>query len=219
MMFAVAHRRPGSPRVAHRLALLALLALVIGASLVLATGGRASAQSKNAEIDGTAASKWEPANVNVAVGGTVTFKISGGAPHPVEAGKAPNAGGSSPNGDKSFDTSKCQIAQMSTNGASCQVTFKKAGAFPYFCQVHFAQGMVGTITVGKAGPGGGGAATTTTQASGGPTVTAPSAASGTTPAKPGVYWLGYALLGGGALLALTAVFGYLRFYPGFRRNR
>jgi hypothetical protein len=34
-----------------------------------------------------------------------------------------------------------------------------------------------------------------------------------------VYWLGYGLLAGGALLALAAVFGYLRFYPGFRRQR
>src|SRR6266540_6161248 len=124
MMFAVAHRRPSSPRVAHRLALLALIALVMGAALVLATGGRASAQSKNAEIDGTAANKWAPANVTVPVGGTVTFKISGGAPHPVGSGSSP------PTDDKAFDTSKCQIAQMSKTGASCKVSFAKAGTFP-----------------------------------------------------------------------------------------
>ncbi|HZD72892.1 MAG TPA: plastocyanin/azurin family copper-binding protein [Actinomycetota bacterium] len=216
MMLAVAHRRPGRARAAHRLALLALVALVIGASLLLATGGRASAQSKNAEIDGTAQLKWDPADVTVPVGGTVTFKISGGPPHPVEAGKAPNAGGS-PNGDNSFDTSKCQIAQMSKVGASCKITFSKAGTYPFFCQVHWSQGMVGTITVGK----GGGTATTAAPAttSGAPTVTAPQAASGSQPPKPGVYWLGYALLGGGFLLAVAAVFGYLRFYPRFRRDR
>jgi plastocyanin len=218
MMFAVLHRRPSSHGAAHRLALLALVALVMGAAILLVTGGRASAQQakKNAEIDGTAASKWEPAEVTIPVGGTVTFKISGGAPHPVEAGKAPNAGGSSPTGDNSFDTSKCQIAQMGTTGASCKVTFAKAGTFPFFCQVHFAQGMIGTITVGS---GGGGTTATTTATTGAPTVSAPSAASGTTPAKPGVYWLGYALLGGGVLLAVAAVLGYLRFYPGFRRGR
>jgi plastocyanin len=218
MMFAVVHRRPSSHGVAYRLALLALVALVMGAAMLLVTGGRASAQQakKNVEIDGTAASKWEPAEVTIPVGGTVTFKISGGAPHPVEAGKAPNAGGSSPTGDNSFDTSKCQIAQMGTTGASCKVTFAKAGTFPFFCQVHFATGMIGTITVGK----GDGAGTATTAATTGtPTVSAPSAASGTTPAKPGVYWLGYALLGGGVLLAVAAVLGYLRFYPGFRRGR
>jgi plastocyanin len=211
MMFAVAHRRPGSPRAAHRLAVLAMITLVLGAGLLLATGGRAHAQSKNAEIDGTAANKWEPANVNIPVGGTVTFKISGGAPHPVKSGTPPS-------GDSSFDTSKCQIAQMGTNGASCKVTFAKAGSYPFFCEVHYSLGMTGTITVGKSSSGGAGAQATTTTA-GAPVVSTPSAASGSTPAKPGVYWLGYLLLGGGVLLAVAAVIGYLRFYPGFRRER
>src|SRR6266508_4128063 len=104
MMFAFARSRPGLPVAVRRLAFLALASTVLGAALVLASGGAASAQQskKNAEIDGTAANKWEPANVTVPVGGTVTFKIAGGAPHPVEAGKAPNAGGS-PTGDNSFD--------------------------------------------------------------------------------------------------------------------
>jgi plastocyanin len=209
MMFAVAHRRPGSLRAAHRFAVLAMIALVFGAGLLVATGGRAHAQSKNAEVDGTAALKWEPANVTVPVGGTVTFKISGGAPHPVKSGTPPS-------GDSSFDTAKCQLAQMSATGDSCKVTFAKAGSYPFFCEVHFASGMTGTITVGS---GGGKAQATTTTAAGGSVVSTPSAASGTTPAKPGVYWLGYLLLGGGVLLAVAAVFGYLRFYPGFRRER
>jgi plastocyanin len=209
MMFAVAHRRPGSPRAAHRLAVLAMITLVLGAGLLLATGGRAHAQSKNAEVDGTAALKWEPANVNVPVGGTVTFKISGGAPHPVKSGTPPG-------GDSSFDTSKCQLAQMSATGDSCKVTFAKAGTFPFFCEVHYASGMTGTITVGN---GGGKTQATTTTSGSASVVSTPSAASGTTPAKPGVYWLGYLLLGGGVLLAVAAVIGYLRFYPGFRRER
>lgn len=209
MMFAVAHRRPGSPRAAHRLAVLAMITLVLGAGVLLASGGRAHAQSKNPEVDGTAALKWEPANVNVPVGGTVTFKISGGAPHPVKSGTPPS-------GDSSFDTSKCQLAQMSATGDSCKVTFAKAGTFPFFCEVHYASGMTGTITVGS---GGGKAQATTTTSGGASVVSTPSAASGTTPAKPGVYWLGYLLLGGGVLLAVAAVIGYLRFYPGFRRER
>jgi plastocyanin len=208
MMFAVAHCRPGSPRVARRLAILAVVAAVLGAALMLAGAGRASAQAKNAEIDGTTANKWEPGNVTVPVGGTVTFKIAGGPPHPVKSGTPPS-------GDTSFDTSKCQIPQMSKVGDSCKVTFTKAGSYPFFCEVHFALGMTGTITVGSARPG----PTTTAGGSGAPVVSAPSASSSTQPAKPGVYWLGYGLLGGGALLALAAIVGYLRFYPGFRRQR
>ena len=212
MMFAVAHRRPGSLRAAHRFAILAMIALVLGAGLLVASGGRAHAQSKNAEVDGTAALKWAPATVNVPVGGTVTFKISGGPPHPVKSGTPPS-------GDSNFDASKCQIAQMSKVGDSCKVTFAKAGTYPFFCEVHYASGMTGTITVGSGGKTGGGAQATTTTTAGGSVVSTPSAASGTTPAKPGVYWLGYLLLIGGVLLAVAAVFGYLRFYPGFRRER
>jgi plastocyanin len=211
MMFAVAHSRPGSPRVARQLAILAVVAAMFGAALMLASPGRASAQAKNAEVDGTAANKWEPANITVPVGGTVTFKIAGGPPHPVKSGTPPT-------GDTSFDTSKCQIAQMGKVGDSCKVTFAKAGSFPFFCEVHFALGMTGTITVGS-GPPGSSTATTAAGASGTPVVSAPSAASSATPPKPGVYWLGYGLLGGGALLALAAIVGYLRFYPGFRRQR
>src|SRR6266508_6065423 len=95
------------------------------------------------------------------------------------------------------------------------VTGVRTCALPIF---HYSQGMTGTITVGKGAPGGGGTATTTAS-TGTPVVSSPSAASNATPPKPGVYWLGYGLLGGGALLALAAVFGYLRFYPGFRRER
>jgi plastocyanin len=209
MMFAVAHRRPVSPRAAHRLAVLAMIALVLGAGLLLATGGRANAQSKNAEIDGTAANKWEPGTVTIPVGGTVTFKVAGGATHPVKSGTPPS-------GDNAFDASKCQPPQMTKVGDSCKVTFSKAGSYPFFCEVHYSLGMTGTITVGS---GGGKTAATTTTTGGGSVVSTPSAASGTTPAKPGVYWLGYLLLGGGVLLAVAAVFGYLRFYPGFRRQR
>ena len=209
MMFAFARSRPGLP-LPRRLALLALVSILVGAALVLAFGGRASAQQakKNLEVDGTAALKWEPANVTVLVGGSVTFKIGGGAPHPVGSGTPPA-------GDSAFDTSACGFDKMGKVGDSCTVMFKKAGSFPFFCRVHFASGMTGTITVGS----GGGATTTTAAGNAAPVVSAPSAASGSTPPKPAVYWLGYGLLAGGALLALAAVIAYLRFAPGFRRRR
>jgi plastocyanin len=205
-MFMFARSRPAVG--ARRRGLLALAIAVLGAAL-LAAAGPAAAQAKNAEIDGTAQNKWQPANVTIPVGGTVTFKISGGAPHPVKSGTPPA-------GDTAFDASACSLAKMSTNGASCKVTFKKAGSYPFFCQVHFASGMTGVITVGS---GGSSAPSSTAGGSGAPVVTAPSAAPATTPGKPGVFWLGYGLLALGALLALAALVGYLRFAPGFRRGR
>jgi plastocyanin len=206
-MFVFARSRPAVA--ARRLGLLALVVAVLGAVL-LAAAGPAAAQAKNAEVDGTAQNKWEPAKATVPVGGTVTFKISGGAPHPVKSG-------SPPNGDNAFDASACALSKMGTNGASCKVTFKKAGSFPFFCQVHYANGMTGVITVGS---GGGSSAPSSTASGGGtPVVTVPSAAPATGPGKPGVFWLGYGLLALGALLALAAIVGYLRFAPGFRRGQ
>jgi plastocyanin len=207
-MFVFAHSRPVVA--ARRLGLLSLAVMVLGATLMVATGGQAAAQAKkNVVIEGTAQNKWEPANVTIPVGGTVTFKLTGGAPHPVKSGTPPN-------GDNAFDASPCDVTHMGTNGSSCKVTFKKAGTFPYFCQVHYALGMTGVIKVGSGGPA---ASATTAGGSATPVVTAPAAAPATTPGKPGVFWLGYGLLAMGALLALAAVVGYLRFAPGFRRGR
>jgi hypothetical protein len=49
---------------------------------------------------------------------------------------------------------------MTEVGDACTVRFPKAGASPFFCQVHYAQGMEGVITVGS----GGGSGPTTTAA-------------------------------------------------------
>src|SRR6266540_6517964 len=134
-------------------------------------------------IDGTPQLKWQPANVTVAPGGTVTFKIVGATPHPVGSGSAP------PNDDGKFDTAGCQIDQLSGDGTSCTVRFQKAGTYPYFCTLHFAAGMVGTITVGSGGGDGTtSTATATTSAGAAPLVTAPRAVKPTTPGRPAIYW-------------------------------
>ena len=52
------------------------------------------------EIDG-AANQWQPAQVAIEPGGTVTFRIAGGQTHPVGSGQAPPE-------DRRFDASKCQ---------------------------------------------------------------------------------------------------------------
>ena len=198
-----------------RLLPLALLVALLGAALVLASGGPADAQAAKAtaEVDGTAANKWEPADVTVRPGGTVTFKITGGLTHPVVSGD-----GSNPEGDNRFDDSGCVLDKMSKVGDSCQVKFPKAGTYPFFCQIHVTLGMKGVVTVGASSGG----ATSTTAAGGevgGSVVEPPSAAAPPSSGRPAIYWAGWGLFALGALLALLLVALYVRFWPGFSRPK
>jgi plastocyanin len=210
-------RRPAVPAAVRRRTVRWLASAALGAALLLVSGPATAQPSKpaeRAEIDGTPQFKWQPANVAVAPGGTVTFKIVGPTPHPVGSGSAP------PNDDRKFDTSGCGIDQLSGDGASCTVTFAKAGTYPYFCTLHFAAGMVGTITIGSAGSAAAPTTTTaTTSAGAAPLVTAPRAVKPTTPGRPAIYWAGYGLLTLGALLALVTLFAYVRLSPRFPRKR
>jgi plastocyanin len=206
---------PLAARSLPRLLALALAVALLGAALVLAAAGPAAAQSAPGKvtIDGTAANKWEPANATIKPGGTVTFRVAGGATHPVVSGD-----GSNPQGDKRFDDSGCTLAQMTKVGDSCQVKFPKAGAFPFFCQVHVSLGMKGVIQVGASAGG----ATTTTAAAGGAggnVVEPPSAAAPPSPGRPAIYWAGWGLFALGALLALVLIALYVRFSPGFGRPK
>jgi plastocyanin len=191
-----------------------LASVTLGTALLLGSGQATAQPSKpaeHAEIDGTPQFTWEPADVTVAPGGTVTFKIVGATPHPVGSGSAP------PNDDGRFDTSGCGIDQLSGDGASCTVRFQTAGTYPYFCTLHFAAGMVGTITVGSdTAPS---TATSTTSVGAAPLVTAPGAVKPTASSRPAIYWAGYGLLALGALLALVTVVAYVRFSPRFPRQR
>ena len=91
--------------------------------------------------------------------------------------------------------------------------FPKAGAYPFFCQVHYAQGMKGVITVGS----GGGSGPTTTAASGAGSnvalVTTPKAAVPRSAGKPAISWAGWGLFAVGALLALMLIALYVRASP------
>jgi plastocyanin len=209
-------RRPALPPAVRHRTVLCLASVALGTALLLS--GPATAQpgkpAERVEIKGTAQFKWEPADVTVAPGGTVTFKIVGPTPHPVGSGSAP------PNDDGKFNTSGCGIDQLSGAGASCMVRFEKAGTYPYFCTLHYAAGMVGTITVGSAGSGAAPTtATATTSAGAAPPVTAPRAVKPTTSGRPAIYWAGYGLLALGALLALVTLFAYVRLAPRFPRQR
>jgi plastocyanin len=204
-----------SRRPSRLLLLLAVTVATLGLCLVFA-GGPALAQtsqSKGAEVDGTAANKWEPAQVTVRPGDTVTFKVAGGATHPVGSGTAPP-------GDKKFDASGCQLKQMTNVGDTCTVKFPKEGSFPFFCEVHFALGMTGTVTVSKTGAGSAGATSST--AAGGnsaPVVSTPEAATAPSSGRPAIYWAGWGLFALGALLALAFIALYVRFLPSFGRGR
>jgi plastocyanin len=196
-----------------RLLLLALAVALLGAGLVFAAGAPAAAQapSGKATIDGTAEDKWQPADVTIKPGGTVTFRITGGATHPVVSGD-----GSNLQGDNRFDDSGCTLAHMTKVGDSCQVKFPKAGTFPYFCQVHVSLGMKGVVQVGASA---GGATTTTAAAAGGGVVEPPSAAAPPSAGHPAIYWAGWGLFALGALLALVVIALYVRFSPGFGRPK
>jgi plastocyanin len=195
----------------RRLTALCLAGAMLGAGPAAAQSSR---PARSAEIHGTPQLQWQPANVTITPGGTVTFKIVGATPHPVGSGPAP------PDDDGKFDTSGCQADELSKDGASCTVRFKTAGSYPYFCTLHFAAGMVGTITVGGGGnapvasPG---TATAATSAGAAPPVTAPRAVTPTALGRPAIYWVGYGLLALGALIGLVTVFAYVRVWPRFRR--
>ena len=45
------------------------------------------------------------------------------------------------------DNTRCDNPPLSSAGATYDRTFGMRGAFPYYCSVHFALGMTGTIRV------------------------------------------------------------------------
>ena len=74
--------------------------LHVGTTGLPLLGGALGQAKRSEEIDGTA-NQWQPAQVAIKPGGTVTFRIAGGQTYPVGSGQAPP-------GDRRFDASKCQ---------------------------------------------------------------------------------------------------------------
>jgi plastocyanin len=190
----------------------AVLVAVAGAALVV-TAPVARAQQGGDVVEGTAALKWEPAELRVNPGDSVTFRVTGGPPHPVAPKDGP------PTGSPDFDTSGCQLAQMSAVGDECTVELPSEGTFDYICSIHQAVGMVGRIVVGEGGSSGtGGGTRPTPSPSPSATPDTPTAAT-VAPGRPGIYYAGWGLLAIGGVLALAAIAGYLRFAPDFSRER
>ena len=74
---------------------------------------------------------FEPANLSVPVGTTVTWVQSGNHPHTTTSDQGLWDSGVIPGG----------------SGGSFSVTFNEPGTFPYHCTIHLNEGMVGTVTV------------------------------------------------------------------------
>jgi plastocyanin len=114
-----------------------MLAGALGAALVVVALG-IGARGAGAQ-DGAAVSivdfAFQPASIEVATGGTVTWTNTGQAPHTVTAD------------DGSFDSGTL------SPGATFSQTFATAGTFTYHCNIH--PQMTATVIVG--GPGGSGA--------------------------------------------------------------
>jgi len=79
---------------------------------------------------------WDPADITVDVGATVTWSNDDTAAHTVTSGSAADG----PDGN--FDSS------LFMSGAEFSHTFDTEGTYPYFCMVH--PWMAGTVIVGEA---------------------------------------------------------------------
>jgi plastocyanin len=85
---------------------------------------------------------FSPSTLTIAVGDTVTWSFAM-AGHTVTSGTA----GAADDKFCSPSDTNCGTPVLSAAGDTYSHRFTTAGAFPYFCAVHFASGMVGTITV------------------------------------------------------------------------
>ena len=122
-------------------------AIGVAAAIVVASVGVGAVGAANADVSivGTA---FEPANVTVNVGDTVTWTVteSIGEPHSVTSGTPADAG-------KVFDSGASNnnnTFNLRDEGQTFQHTFEEAGEYPYFCVIHPID-MTGKVVVVAAG--------------------------------------------------------------------
>jgi len=108
------------------LALRSLGRLAIAAAISLCLSGAHAVETTNVMIDNFT---FEPAQLTVKVGTTVTWKVVGQSTHDLAAR------------DGSFAN------RTMTFGQTLSFTFTKAGRYPYVCMQHEGDGMVGEVTV------------------------------------------------------------------------
>jgi plastocyanin len=80
---------------------------------------------------------FSPASVTIPVGGTVRWRNTGTILHTVTSG----TGSTGPSPGALFD----DLAL--SGGSTFEFTFTTAGTQPYFCRIHEAMGMKGTVVV------------------------------------------------------------------------
>jgi plastocyanin len=117
-------------RLATTAAVLVAVGLAFGACSDSDSGSNGAAASSTTSAPGAVAIKdfaFQPGDLKVAKGTTVTFTNEDGFDHTVTAK------------DKSFDSE--HLASKGT----FEHTFDEAGSFPYLCAIH--NSMTGTITV------------------------------------------------------------------------
>jgi plastocyanin len=81
-------------------------------------------------------SRFSPADVTIAVGHTVHWENVSGINHTVTSGDSSSAADVGQLFDHSLG-----------DAASFDFTFSQAGTYPYFCRIHEAMGMHGSVTV------------------------------------------------------------------------
>lgn len=114
---------------------LRLVLVLAGAAALLAPATVAWAQEASVSVIDN---EFDPAQIDVSEGTTVTWTNNGESPHTVTAS------------DGSFDSGNLDP------GATFSHTFDQAGEFSYVCEYHEGDGMVGSVTVTAAGGNGNG---------------------------------------------------------------
>ena len=112
--------------------------LILGLALATATTASAATHSVTVLNEGTPAQSWDPPNLNINAGDTVTWTWGGF--HNVQSG----------NGTTPCSTTPPDFCSGSPAvGGTFSHTFNSVGTFPYLCIVHAAT-MVGSVTVAAA---------------------------------------------------------------------
>ncbi len=104
------------------------------------TNATATSASRTINFGGSFGNAYDQKCLAVAPGQSVTWSGSFSA-HPLQPGLAPSQQGGADAGSPN------NPIQGTNSGGSVTFTFATPGAYPYYCSLHQAQGMFGTVNV------------------------------------------------------------------------